>query len=451
MDTTRRHLFACVALLAGSGTATANDLLRLYELALTRDATLQNAAAQRDAAVESRPQAWAQMLPQIVADASAGRSRVGFESFTQVGGAAEDCDTGSRLRECRGDTSGYQVTLSQSVWNLEFFNRLRQANRQAASAEADLMGAQQSLLLRTAEAYFGVLAAGDQLTTARSERDAFRTLLSQAQGREQTGVGPRSAVAQVQSFFDATEARVIDAQNARDDAKLALMQIVDEHVDDVAALRDDIPLEPPDPASVDDWVRAAQTDNPTVRAAELLIEAADYQTAAELGRGLPAVSLSSSSSKSWQAVPLGGDQSAESVGLSFSVPLFQGGAVASRMRESRAAYRQAQANYESVVRDTESRTRAAYRGVVTGIERIAAARRAVQSARAAVEASHNNVEFGTGTEFDLLNAQNNYSNALRVFSQSRYDYLRNVLTLKRQAGRLTREDLVAIDQLLVSR
>jgi outer membrane protein len=73
----------------------------------------------------------------------------------------------------------------------------------------------------------------------------------------------------------------------------------------------------------------------------------------------------------------------------------------------------------------------------------------VESGSAAVEASRRNVEFGTGTEFDLLNAQNNYYAAQRAYNQSRYDYLTNLLTLKQQAGRLTERDLAAIDDLLI--
>ena len=59
------------------------------------------------------------------------------------------------------------------------------------------------------------------------------------------------------------------------------------------------------------------------------------------------------------------------------------------------------------------------------------------------------MEFGTGTEFDLLNAQNNYFAAVRAYSQDRYDYLTSVLLLKQQAGRLTERDLMAVDALLV--
>jgi outer membrane protein len=64
---------------------------------------------------------------------------------------------------------------------------------------------------------------------------------------------------------------------------------------------------------------------------------------------------------------------------------------------------------------------------------------------------HRNVEFGTGSEFELLNAQTNYFSAVRAYDQARYDYLTNVLTLKLEAGRLTEMDLAAIDDLLIER
>jgi outer membrane protein len=114
-------------------------------------------------------------------------------------------------------------------------------------------------------------------------------------------------------------------------------------------------------------------------------------------------------------------------------------------------YRQSQALYDTAQRDVERQTRAAYRDVVTGIVRIGAARRAVASGREAVEASQRNVDFGVGSVFDLLNAQNNYYAAQRAYSQTRYDYLTALLTLKQQAGSLTEHDLQAIDALLVTK
>jgi outer membrane protein len=441
-----------------------NDLLKLYELALTRDATLQAATSQRDAAIEAKPQALAQLLPQLGAQASGNRERAGFESgvvpssTSPTGTAASNNITpncvlsmSSDIEHCYSYVRSYGLTLTQTLWSWQSFNQLREASSQAASAQATLLAAQQNLLLRVAQSYFAILAAQDQLTTNRNARAAFGTLLSQAQVRMQTGVGPRSDVEQAQSFYDATEQSVIDAQNALDDAELVLTEILGVHDTNIAPLQESIPLTTPEPASVDAWVVSARQDNPSVRAAGLQVEATERDINVQRGKGLPTFSLTGGSSREYQDQAVGGNETLDSVGVSFTWPLFQGGAVASAIRQARALNHQAQAQYDSIQRDTERLTRAAYRGVVTGIQRIGAAHRAADSGNGAVEASRRNLEFGTGTEFDLLNAQNNYYTAQRAYSQTRYDYLTSVLTLKQQAGRLSENDLAAIDALLVAR
>jgi outer membrane protein len=446
-----RYSLALIAMVLAATLANANDLKELYELALTRDASLQAAGFQRDAAIEARPQALAQWLPQVSAAASATRERAGFDSGRSAGSQAADCALGAAggVAHCYGTVHGLGLNMSQTLWSFQAFSQLKEANLQAAAAEAGFRSAQQNLLLRVAQAYFAILSAADQLAANRGARDAFGAMLDQARTREHTGVGPRSDVEQAQAFYDATEQSVIDAQNALDDANLALTEIVGPHSAAIAPLRQDIPLASPEPASADEWVTSARRDNFDVRTAELKMEAAGRDVSAQRGRGLPTFSLTGSSSKVTQDEVLGGNQTLDTVGVSFSWPLFQGGAVASAVRQSRALYRQAQAAYDSLQRDTERQTRAAFRGIVSGIQRIGAARRAVDSGHGAVEASRRNVEFGTGTEFDLLNAQNNYYTAVRAYSQSRYDYLTSVLTLKQQAGRLSERDLAAVDDMLI--
>jgi outer membrane protein len=448
-----RPLFCLLALTWAAATAQGNDLKSFYELAQSRDPTLQAAGFQRDAAVEAKPQALAQWLPQLSTSAAATRERAGFDSGQIGTGEATDCAlTGAAGNQhCYGTVHALGVNLSQTLWSFQAFSQLKEASFVAAAAEATYQDAKQSLLLRVAQAYFAILSAADQLTTNRSEREAFAGLLNQARSREQTGVGPRSDVEQAQAFYDASEQGVIDATNALDDATLALGEIVGETVSGVAPLRADIPLTSPEPASVEEWVVAAKQNNYSVLTAALKMEAAERDIGAQRGRALPTVSLTGSSSKITQDAVLGGNQTLDTVGVSFSWPLFQGGAVASAVRQSRALYHQAETLYDSAQRDTERLTRAAYRNTVSGIQRIGAAKRAVDSGAQAVEALRRNVEFGTGTEFELLDAQNNYFAAQRAYSQTRYDYLTSALTLKQQAGRLTEEDIAAIDDLLIER
>lgn len=446
-------LAAVIGAVAARGAA-ANDLLRLYHLAQDHDATLQAARAQRDAAIEAKPQALALLLPQVSANASAQRLRLSEQLLapqTPTGSTISGCQiaAGAANEVCFGDAHGYGLSLSQTLWSFQSFSQLREASATAAAAEANLLAAQQSLLLRVAQAYFGILGARDVLATNQGARHSYETLLKQARVRQQTGVGARSDSEQAQAYYDATEQPVIDAQNALDDAELLMTEVTGPSATGIAPLRDTIPLESPDPASVEDWVSAAVKDNPVVRAAQLQVEATDRDIDVQRGKALPSVVLTGGRTRVWQELTIGGNQADDQIGVSVTWPLFQGGAVASQIRQSRANWKQALAIYAGARRDAERLTRSSYRGVVTGISRIGAAHRAMDSAGVAVQASQRNVEFGTGAEFNLLIAQNSYYVAKNLYSQTRYDYLTALLTLKQQAGRLSEDDLGALDALLV--
>jgi outer membrane protein len=458
-----RDWLTLLALGAMATRASANDLLRLFGLAQARDTTLQSALYQRNAAVEVRPQALAQWLPQLTGDTAAQREYVrqqtGEEQTSAAAGVAPlgiealpgcELTANAAIEHCNANYRSYGLTLSQTLWSFADYSRLKEADSQAAGAEATYLSAQQSLVLRVAQAYFAILAARDQLDTLRNERAAFGKLLEQAKGRLSTGLGSRSEVEQAQAFYDGTQQSVIDAQNALDDATLAMAEIVGTAPGHVAPLRDTIPLNAPDPASVEDWVASAREDNFDVRAAQLKAEAADHDIGVQRGKALPTLSLNGSVGRSTAELVIGGNQTLNVVGLSINWPLFQGGAVASAVRQSRALYHQSEAELESAQRDTERMTRAAYRNVVTGIERIGAARRAVASSAQAVEAARRDIEFDVGSEFALLNYQQSYYAAVSALNQARYDYLTNGLTLKQQAARLTQADVAGIDALLVT-
>src|ERR1700674_1710082 len=108
-----RYSLALIAMLLAARIADANDLKELYELALTRDATLQAAGFQRDAAVEVRPQAISQWLPQVSAAASATRERVGFDTGAATGNQAADCalSAAAGTQHCYGTVHGLGLNL----------------------------------------------------------------------------------------------------------------------------------------------------------------------------------------------------------------------------------------------------------------------------------------------------------------------------------------------------
>ncbi len=465
----RRLTTLWLALLAGSlavsGVARGNDLLKLYELARTHDATLTASTYSRDAASEQRPLAIAQLLPQLHVSASADRERLGSQISSapvnpgqpvSSAGSAAGCTAAlpGVLQHCIGNQHAVTLTLSQTLWSMQSWERLKEADFQVAGANASLESAGESLLLRVAQAYFAILSARDQLATYRNERNAFATLLHQAKVRARTGIGPRSDVQQAEAYYDLSEQPVIDAGNALDDAVLAMDEIAGPYsrpLTDLSPLRADIPLAAPDPPSADAWVMFARGNNPAAQAAELAAKAARREVLVQRGAMMPTLSLFGTSSRLWQNPAINGNQTLDEVGVEVNWPLFQGGGALSAERQANALYRQSEAQYTGVIRGIEARTRAAYRDVVNGIRDISAAKQALDSARTAVEASRRAIEFGTGSEFELLQFEDNFYVAQRAYNQARYDYLTNLLLLKQQAGELTERDLTKVDDLLVER
>src|SRR3984957_14514236 len=112
---TLRYSPLLIAMVLAATPARANDLKDLYELALTRDASLQAAGFQRDAAIEARPQALARWLPQLSANASANRERAGFDSQT-TGSQAADCalTAAAGTQHCYGTVHALGLNMSQT-------------------------------------------------------------------------------------------------------------------------------------------------------------------------------------------------------------------------------------------------------------------------------------------------------------------------------------------------
>lgn len=441
---------ACVVW-AAPGAVRANDLLDAYRQAQTQDTTLDAALHQRGAAIEARPQALAAFLPQLDANANFARDKISSSGDNSnptslPGSTAPQVSSSGTVF---GNSSVYALTLSQQIWSFQSFHKLAEANLQVAQAEATYRDAQQSLILRVATAYFNVLAAEDTLRTNQLEREAYGEMLRQARKRVENGLSPQTDVKEAQSFYDVTAASVIDADSALDDARRALAELTARETQDIAPLKDEIPLPQPDPAKPEDWVQSALQDNYALSAANLQAQAAQRDISANRARGLPTLSLQGSVNKYDYSTQLGNNERDDRVGVVVDWPLFQGGTVASLVRQAKNTYEQLRAQYEGKRRDIERQTHAAYRGVVSGIEKIRSNQQAADSNRDAVEASRIALEVGTRNEFSLLQAQTNYYDALRSYYQSRYDYLTNSLTLKQLAGRLSEADLGAIDDFLV--
>lgn len=429
--------FSCCLM---SGVANANELLRIYDLALQNDTALQAAGYARDAALESKPQALAALLPQIAGGYSKGR--VEDDSTYQnplLGGGSSSYNT-----------TNLSVSLNQTVFDLSAFQTLSRSNDQAALAVAGYRGSEQGLILRTAQAYFNVLAASDNLRSSQAEKQAVEHQLEQSQKRFEVGLSAITDVQEAQARFDLTTAQVIAGQQALDSAKQSLSEITGVPVTSISSMQEDFPLPSPDPLNIESWAASAQQRNYDILVSNLTAEIAKKTVNIALSKHLPTLGVQGQYSDGERGGATGVQQTQTSVTAQISLPIFSGGATQSTVRQADYTYQQRLAELEGKKRLIQTQTRNAFTGVLSGASQVKALKQAVLSSTTALEASEMGLQVGTRTSVDVLNAQQQLYSAQRDYSKSRYDYLLNVLNLKAAAGKLTVNDLAEIDRLLLS-
>lgn len=437
------------ALLATPSVATAADLAEVYQRALRSDPQLREADALRLATREARPQAFAALLPQVEATGGYSQDEADGRSVFLVSGGL-----GSAATASDGTTRQWQVQLRQTLFRWDQFANWRRAGDEVAQAEVDFRAAQQDVILRTAQRYFDVLAAKDTLDAAEAAREAIARQLEQADKRFEVGLIAITDVQEAKAAADQANATVIAAKRSLATARELLRELTGDLFDELTKPGDDMPLVSPDPASEEDWVKAALDQNLRLASARLGADIARENISAARGGHFPSIDIVANKGnvdfdgdRTVQGVtnPADSTNDDESVGVQVTFPIFSGGATSSRVREAVYRHRAARERLERTARETERATRDAYLGVLSEISRVQSLRQALESSRTALQATEAGYEVGTRTAVDVLEARRRLYQAQTDYARSRYDYVINVLSLEQAAGTLDESRLARVN------
>lgn len=446
-----RAILAAASLAAFN--ASAADLKEVYTRALTSDPLIREAEANRLATRESKPQALAALLPQVNADGTwndtVDTNSTG--SFSLPGQPPEP-----ERRNFDGDSSNWSLGLRQSVFRWENWATFKRADSERAQAEADYVVAQQDLILRTAEAYFNVLAAQDTLEAAQAAHDAIGRQLEQSEKRFEVGLIAVTDVQDAKAAFDSATAALIQGKRNLANAGELLRELTGDAWDVLEKPGSNMPLESPDPESPEDWVKLAMEQNASLNSSRLAAEITRANINVERGGHIPAVDFvvrrGHDESEGIQSGTSPGATSGDSYdtvyGLQVTVPIFSGGLTSSRVRQAQYRHTAARERLERTARATERSTRDAYLGVNSEVARVQSLKQAVESAQTALQATEAGYEVGTRTSVDVLQARQRLFQSQTDYARSRYDYLLNVLRLQQAAGTLDGQGLDEINGLL---
>ncbi|MDX1513671.1 MAG: TolC family outer membrane protein, partial [Gammaproteobacteria bacterium] len=363
---------ACLAMVFAWGSAGAVDLVQVYELALTSDPVYQREGATNRATQELAPQARARLLPNMNLTHTTNGNVLDVKEANSIA-------VGSGTR--RFNSNQWALNVTQPLYRRDLWIQLDQADGRIKQANAAYSFALQDLMLRTAERYFDVLRAADELRFARAEMEAFEQQLKQSQQRFEVGLIAITDVEEAQAGFDLARAQVIAAENQQDVALEALREITGEYHPSLDGLGPNLTLVTPEPDNIDTWTEIALKQNLQLTAALYAAEVARDEIRRVESGHLPTVDLVGSHTRNASNGGFSGGSESEqtSLGLQLTVPIYQGGFTVSRTRETRHLYQQSIDEVERIRRATHRQTRDAYLGVMSGISRVKALEQAVKS------------------------------------------------------------------------
>ena len=133
-----------------------------------------------------------------------------------------------------------------------------------------------------------------------------------------------------------------------------------------------MPLNPPDPASLDDWTATALENNPAILSAKYNVDIARKEIERQDAADSPAIDLVGSYSFARSDADAGVNSNNGVLGVQLSLPLYTGGGVQAATRQARFQYEAAQDVLEQTRRAVQAQVRNGYRGVLATISRVRA-------------------------------------------------------------------------------
>jgi outer membrane protein len=433
----------------GLGQAQAADtqnLLQIYQQALQHDPVWASAQSANRGMQEKLVQSKAQYLPTVTFNAGASASQTDVK---YVG-------SGSIYKtEGRQNFEGYNygLSVSQPLYRQQIRVQLAQAKSLVDQADKQLVLAQQNLILRSSKVYFDVLMAQDKVELIHAQQLAIKQQLDQAKANFDVGTATITDFNEAQARFDLVQAQEIAAVSDLEIKKRAIQAIIGQLAAPLSGVRNDLQPSLPEPVDMERWVAMAEQNNLSILIQKQVLDVATQEVDRQNAGHMPTLDAVGSYVDTYSNGGISGfgnDLKNATIGLQLQIPIYQGGAVSSKVREAVANKEKAADDLEQARRQADLDARQAYLNLVSSVSQIKAYEQALTSSQSQLDSTVLGYEVGVRTSVDVLNAQQQFFGAKRDLLQARYTYLMNIIALKAATGLLAEVDVDAVNQQLVS-
>jgi len=391
-------------------------------------------------------QATAQLLPSVSLLGSFSQNRRYADENVVVDGKLVTQEAMDKY-----DGEKYTAQLRQVIFNWQVFSARGRAAYLEDQSEADYYDELSGLLLDVAVRYLDVLEAEDALYSVRSEKIAVEKQLQQVSKLYERQLVKVTDLYEAQARLAAIQADEIDAENQLGLSRVGLMELTGHEVGRLYRL-DESAVIPPIIGQIQEWLDKANLQSNSLKSRRFGVRAAEKYVSEKRSAYMPQVSLIVQHQKSDIGYENTSSPRSETTyaGIDVTIPLFAGGASRAGVREAVSQVSIARSELLQVQRELARRIRAAYLLTNSNFMRTQAAQKLLVSTQKSSDAMRKGFSFGTVTSVDVLNAMRDHFIAERDLHKARYEHIKSLLQLKREAGVLMSQDLNDINSLLVA-
>lgn len=384
---------------------------------------------------ESVPLALSGYRPKVTIIGSGGTQYSDQLASVPTGRRIEEGQTGRKMQEGLLDPRAVGVTLTQTLFNgNQTANKTRAAENRVLGARESLRLLEQSVLLAAATIYMDYLRDGAVLEVQRSNTRVLEQTLRQTRDRHSAGIVTPTDVAQSEAQLAASRTQELAAEATLTTTRANFRRIIGNEPEQLA------PASPVDrylPETLKGAVALGLAESPSVTAAMFGIDVNFFNVKVNEGALFPTVTLIASVQKAWQPTLMQVHQFNAAAVAEVSVPIYQGGAEYSLIRQSKETLEQQRLNLVQVRDQARAELVTAWGQLLASKAQIASSQTQVEASEIALIGTRKEATVGQRTVLDVLNAQQALVNARIAVVTSQHDRVVASYAVLSAVGRLS--------------
>ena len=439
-----RHLFLCASILpvlaaglAAPARAQPKTIQDALAAAYSNNPTLQTSRASLRATDEGVPQALSGWRPSVIIASSIG---FGAGDITSTGIGLNGANIGTTTRTSRNnrEINTNQVTLTQPVYRGGATRAgTNQADNRVFAQRGRLIATEQTVFTNVVNAYVNVIQQQQVLQLNINNEQVLTRQLQATNDRFRVGEITRTDVAQAEAALAGARATRQTSEGNLQIARSQYRQFVGELPEQLIEPQ---PLKLPVKSQAEAVQLAAQ-NNPNVIAALFDDSAARDNIDLQFSALMPQLSIQGLAAQTDGQTIAGQATRAATVVLNASIPLYQGGAEYSRVRQARQQQQQTRKVVDDIRRQVIQQAAQAWETLTSTRATIDSTRAAIRANQIALEGVQREAIVGSRTTLDVLNAEQALLNSRVTLVQNLAAYINASYSVAAAIGRLTAKDL----------